>query len=199
MSIQIKYNYLEQAYPDMLEGIGMLVQKAKLSGRFDSVQLSEEETEQLQKAKELCELKIVELWDSREHPEFKGLCSTYFDIASQLPIQLDSELFVYEQLKLIAFGYLGEHWHFVRQYLKSHSSQFEAIQMGDNWNQRILTISFKAIVHLIRKENWQEISQSVVLINQLRQEQNDFENTFLNQVNEESRPYGAAELVSLYH
>ncbi len=199
MSIQIKYNYLEQAYPDMLEGIGVLIQKAKLSGRFDSVKLSEEEIEQLQKAKELCELKIVELWDNRERPEFKGLCSTYFDIASQLPIQLDSELFVYEQLKLIAFGYLGEHWHFVKQYLKSHSNQFEAIQMGDNWNQRILTISFKAIVHLIRKENWQEISQSVALINQLRQEQNDFENTFLNQVNEESRPYGAAELVSLYH
>lgn len=199
MSIQIKYNCLEQAYPDMLEGIGMLIQKAKLSGRFDSVQLSEEEIEQLQKAKELCELKIVELWDSREHSEFKGLCSTYFDIASQLPIQLNSELFVYEQLKLIAFGYLGEHWHFVKQYLKSHNSQFEAIQMGENWNQRILTICFKAIVHLIKKENWQEISQSVALINQLRQEQNDFENTFLNQVNEESRPYGAAELVSLYH
>lgn len=199
MSIQIKYNYLEQAYPDMLEGIGMLIQKAKLSGRFDSVQLSEEEIEHLQKAKELCELKIVELWDNREHLEFKGLCSTYFDIASQLPIQFDSELLVYEQIKLIAFGYLGEHWHFVKQYLKSHSNQFEAIQVGESWNLRILNISFKAIVHLIRKENWQEISQSVALINQLRQEQNDFENTFLNHVNQESRPYGAAELVSLYH
>lgn len=199
MSIQIKYNYLEQAYPDILEGIGMLIQKAKLSGRFDSVQLSEEEIEQLQKAKELCELKIVELWDNREQPEFKGLCSTYFDIASQLPMQWDSELLIYEQLKLIAFGYLGEHWHFVKQYLKNYSAQFEAIQVGESWNQRILTISFKAIVHLIKKENWQEIGQSVALINQLRQEQNDFENTFLNQVNEESRPYGAAELVSLYH
>lgn len=199
MSIQIKYNYLEQAYPDMLEGIGGLIQKAKLSGRFDSIQLLEEENEQLQKAKELCELKIVELWSNRDQSEFKGLCSTYFDIASQLPIHLDSELFIYEQFKLIAFGYLGEHWHFVKQYLKSHSNLFDAIQMGDNWNQRILAISFKAIVHLIRKENWQEINQSITLINQLRQEQNDFENTFLNQVNEESRPYGAAELVSLYH
>src|SRR5690625_1085927 len=107
MSIQIKYNYLEQAYPDMLEGIGVLIQKAKLSGRFESIQLSEEEVEQLQKAKELCELKIVELWSNRDQSEFKGLCSTYFDIASQLPIQLDSELLIYEQLKLIAFGYLG--------------------------------------------------------------------------------------------
>lgn len=199
MSIQVKYNYLEQAYPDMLEGIGMLVQKAKLSGRFNNVQLSEEEMSELQKAKELCELKIVELWDRRELPEFKGLCSTYFDIASQLPIKLDSELFVFEQIKIIAFGYLGEHWHFVRQYLMSQSNLFDTIQIGNDWNQRILTISFKAIINLVRKENWQEISQAIALINQLRKEQSDFENTFLDQVNEESRPYGAAELVSLYH
>mgnify|MGYP001215990458 CR=1 FL=1 len=172
MSIQEKYNFLEQAYPDMLEGIGMLIQKAKLSGRFNTLQLTETDIEQLQKAKEICELKIVELWNVREHEdfniEFKGLCSTYFDIASQLPIPWDSELLIYEQLKLIAFGYLGEHWHFVKQYLKSHSSQLENIQVDGNWNQRILTISFKAIVHLIKKENWNEISQSVKFINQLR-------------------------------
>ncbi len=199
MSIQIKYNYLEQAYPDMLEGIGVLIQKVKLSARFNSVQLSGEEIEQLQKAKELCELRIIELWENKEQVEFKALCSIYFDIASQLPIQWDSELVIYEQLKLIAFGYLGEHWHFVKQYIKIHNEDFDSIQVGETWNQRVLSISFRAIIHLIKKENWQEISQSVALINQLRHEQNDFENTFLNQVNEESRPYGAAELVSLYH
>lgn len=199
MSIQIKYDYLERAYPDMLDRIGMLIQKAKLSARFDSMSLSEEETEQLQKAKELCELRIIELWDQREQTEFKALCSTYFDIASQLPVLWNSELVIYEQLKLIAFGYLGEHWHFVKQYLKTHHLDFDAIQNGESWNQRILTLSFKAIIHLIKKENWQEINQAVTLINQLRQEQNDFENVFLNEVNEESRPYGAAELVSLYH
>src|SRR5690625_6485619 len=52
---------------------------------------------------------------------------------------------------------------------------------------------------LFRSENWQEINQAIELLNQLRQEQKDFENVFLNEVNEEGRPYGAAELVSLYH
>ncbi len=203
MSIQLKYNFLEQTYPDMLEGIGMLIQKAKLSGRFDDVQLSTEDVEQLLKSKELCELKIVELWDSREQQEycitFKGLCSTYFDIASLLPILWSSDLLIYEQIKLISFGYLGEHWHFVKQYLKAHDNEFNAIQTENNWNQRLLTVSFKAIVHLIKKENWDEVNKSVELINALRQEQSDFENTFLNQITEESRPYGAAEIVSLYH
>lgn len=200
MSIQVKYDYLEQAFPDMLEGIGMLMQKAKLAGRFDNVSLSEEDKERLLNAKELCELKIIELWENREHEvSFKGLCSVYFDIATLLPIEWGSELLIYEQLKLISLGYLGEHWHFVKQYLKANSDGFDAIQTDGSWNQRILGISFKAIINLVKKESWDEISQSVELINHLRREQDDLESSFLNQLNEDSRPYGAAELVSLYH
>lgn len=203
MSIQTKYHILEQAYPDMLEGIGMLIQKGKLSKRFESLQLNEEEVQELTKAKELCELRIIELWELRNEEEtsniFKSLCSTYFDIAGQLPVNVGDEYFVYEIFKLIAFGYLGEHWHFVKQYLKGLNEQIQNIEPDQSWNSRIMTISFKAVVHLVKKENWRDVSQAVELINQLRSEQNQFENTFLNQVNEESRPYGAAELVSLYH
>jgi replicative superfamily II helicase len=203
MSIQIKYSILEQAYPDMLAGIGMLIQKGKLSKRFESLQLIEAEIQELTKAKELCELRIIELWEQRNDEEteneFKALCSTYFDIACQLPSIVEDEYFVYETFKLIAFGYLGEHWHFVKQYLKGLNEQIQNIEPGQSWNNRVLTVSFKAIVQLVKKENWRDVSQAVELINQLRNEQNQFENTFLNQVNEESRPYGAAELVSLYH
>ncbi|QYH39195.1 DEAD/DEAH box helicase [Algoriphagus sp. NBT04N3] len=199
MSIQVKYNYLEQAYPDMLEGIGMLIQKGKLANRFDQVNLTDGDLAQLEKAKELCELRIIELWDVRDSAEFKALCSVYFDIASQIPINIENEYFILGQFKLIAFGYLGEHWHFVKQYLKGLDGQIQSLELGESWNNRILTVSFKAIVHLVKKENWRDISQAVELINQLRSEQNQFENNFLDQVNEESRPYGAAELVSLYH
>ncbi len=199
MSIQVKYNYLEQAYPYMLNGIGMLIQKGKLANRFEQVNLEDEDFAQLDKAKELCELRIIELWDVRDSTEFKALCSVYFDIASQIPIDIDNEYFIYEQFKLIAFGYLGEHWHFVKQYLKGLDDQIQSLVLGESWNNRILTVSFKAIVQLVIKENWRDISQAVELINQLRSEQNQFENNFLDQVNEESRPYGAAELVSLYH
>jgi superfamily II DNA/RNA helicase len=203
MSIQTKYHILEQAYPDMLAGIGMLIQMGKLSRRFTSLQLDEVEIQELNKAKELCELHIIELWELRNTEqtsnEFKALCSAYFDIASQLPAIVESEFFVYETFKLIAFGYLGEHWHFVKQYLKGLEEQIRGIELVDNWNNRILTVSFKAVVQLVKKENWRDVSEAVELINQLRIEQQQFEANFLNQVNEESRPYGAAELVSLYH
>ena len=199
MSIELKYNHLEQAYPDMLTGIGALIQKGKLSSRFESVELTEDEIQQLEKAKELCELRIIELWDNRDSQPFKALCASYFDIASQLSISTGSEYYIYEQFKLIAFGYLGEHWHFVRQYLKLNAEQIENLEAENDWNKRLLTLCFKALVGLVIKENWKDIGQSVQLINQLREEQNAFESNFLDQVNEESRPYGAAELVALYH
>ena len=199
MSIEVKYNHLEEAYPDILSGIGALIQKGKLSSRFESVELTEDDINHLEKTKELCELKIIELWDSRGSQKFKALCASYFDIASQVLISTESEYYIYEQLKLIAFGYLGEHWHFVRQYLKSNAEQIENLGGENDWNKRLLTLCFKALVGLVIKENWKDIDQSVQLINQLRDEQNDFESNFLDQVNEESRPYGAAELVALYH
>jgi superfamily II DNA/RNA helicase len=203
MSIQTKYQILKQAYPDILAGIDVLIQKGKLSKRFVNLQLREDEIQELHKAKELCELQIIELWekqyDEEKKNDFKALCSIYFDIAEQLPASLEDEYFIYETFKLIAFGYLGEHWHFVKQYLKALHEQIQGIKPGDNWNNRLLTASFKAIVQLVIKENWRDVSHAVRLINQLRIEQNQFENRFLNQVNEESRPYGAAELLSLYH
>jgi hypothetical protein len=199
MSIELKYNHLEQAYPGMLTGIGALIQKGKLSSRFESVELTQDDINHLEKAKELCELKIIELWDGRDSQKFKALCASYFDIASQVLISTESEYYIYEQFKLIAFGYLAEHWHFVRHYLKSTAEQIENLGVENDWNKRLLTLCFKALVGLVVKENWKDIDQSVQLINQLRDEQNDFESNFLDQVNKESRPYGAAELVALYH
>lgn len=203
MSLQDKYKLLEQAYPDLLAGISTLIQKGKLSKRFVSLQLTEVEIQELIKAKELCELRIIDLWDQRDDRQtaynFKSLCSTYFDIASQITVNIDDNYFKYESFKLIAFGFLGEHWHLVRQHLKRLSGEIQNIQLGDKWNNRILTVSFKAIVQLIIKENWRDVNEAVELINKLRTEQYQFENTFLSNVGEESRPYGAAELVSLYH
>lgn len=197
MSMQSKYRYLELSYPDMLDGIGTLIQKGKLAKRFDHVFLSDVDIQELEKAKELCELKILELWDSRTSKEFRSLCATYFDIATLLAENRDNEYFIYEQIKLITCGYLGEHWHFVKQYLKSQN--FEDLGNQESWNQRLLVLSYKALVGLIVKDNWRNIESSVALINQLREEQSNYESAFLNQVNEEVRPYGAAELVSLYH
>jgi replicative superfamily II helicase len=199
MSIEIKYRYLKNAYPDMLNGIGMLIQKAKISNRFEDEVLNSEENSELEKAKNLCELRIVEIWNNQNSEEFKALCSTYFDIAAQCDIELNNEYAIFEYIKIISFGYLGEGWHLVRQFLKNKQSKIDHLPISEKWNSRLLNISFKALVGLIRKNDWNDINESIRQIETLRSEQTQFEQNFLNQVNEDSRPYGASELVSLYH
>ncbi len=199
MSVQNKYKILEDFYPDLLQGIGTLIQKAKLSKRFNNINLTDEEIIRLNKAKELCELKIVEYWEEKDNETFKSLCSTYFDIAVLFPVNIDNEYFIYEQIKLFAFGYLGENWHFVRQYIKNNTEVFESLPNETDWSNRLLIISFKAIYHLIKKDSWEEINQAVKYINNLRQEQEEFETTYLSKFDDDNRPYAAAELIALYH
>lgn len=199
MSVQNKYKILEVLYPDLLRDIGALIQKGKLSKRFNNINLTDEEVIRLNKAKELCELKIVEYWDERDNETFKILCSTYFDIAELFPVNIDNEYFIYEQIKLFSIGYLGENWHFIRQYIKNNTEVFESLPGETNWSKRLLITSFKAIYHLIKKDSWKEINQAVKYINSLRQGQEGFEATYLSKFKDNSRPYAAAELVALYH
>lgn len=199
MRIIDKYNLLTEAFPDLLQDIGIIIQKGKLSKRFSSLQLSEQEKKELIKAKELCELKILELWSKQDTEEFKAFCSIYFDISTILPINISTDEDIYEIIKIIALGYLGEHSHFVKIFLNQHKDKFEDLEISEKWNSRLLRITFLVIVNLVIKNSWQDISKAVDLINQLRKEQKQYEESFLTQVQEESQPYGAAELVSLYH
>jgi hypothetical protein len=199
VSVKLKYQFLVDAYPELLERLDELIQKAKVSNRFENIHISQDEINHLSKAAELCELKIIELWDQQDTEEFKALCTTYFDIASQSTVHSNYEYYIYERIKLIAFGYLGEHWHFVSQYLQGNSFDVPDGDATMAWSTRVLSLSYKALEGLITRKSWQDISHSVDLINRLRKEQTDFENEYLNEVNEESRPYGAAELVSMYH
>ncbi|MBP9017523.1 MAG: DEAD/DEAH box helicase [Paludibacteraceae bacterium] len=196
-----KYQLLENFYPDLLSGITDIIQKGKIASRFPYIEMKEDEISILIKAKELSELKIIELWNNQDTEEFRALCSIYFDIATLLDkdFEFKNEEEIYELIKIISFGYLGEHNHFVKNYLISKKELIENISVPEQWNSRLLVTIFKGIVCLVAKHSWKDIDNAVILINQLRKEQKDFESKFLNTVNEDSRPYGSAELVSLYH
>ncbi|MDH7604335.1 MAG: DEAD/DEAH box helicase [Melioribacter sp.] len=194
-----KYKILEEFYLDLLLGISSIIQKGKLSNRFPSLQLSENEKSEIAKAKELCELKILELWNNQDDEKFKLLCSVYFDVSSLLIFNIKTEEDIYETIKLISIGFLGEHSHFVKAYLVQQKQKIEDLEIPDKWNSRLLLKIFKVIVQLVIKKSWNDISQAIELINQLRHEQKEFEEKYLKQIGSESQPYGAAELVSLYH
>ena len=79
MSTIKKYEILEKNYQDILGELSVLIQKARVSRRFNAVQLSESEKKLLQKAKEICELEINNYWNQKDSNEFLSLCITYFD------------------------------------------------------------------------------------------------------------------------
>jgi replicative superfamily II helicase len=197
MNVTEKYQLLTEAFPEILGDIGQFIQKGKLAKRFSTLSLTDEEVTELKKAKELCELKILELWQAHDSERFKAFCSTYFDIASLLPCECNSDEDVFETLKIISLGYLGEHGHFVKDYLKQIPT--ENLEIPQKWNSRLLRKCFQVIVALIIKKSWNDISNAIEQINRLRKEQSQFEESFLSQVKEEGQPYGAAEVVSLYH
>jgi len=194
-----KYKILEEYFPDLLQGISEIIQKGKLSKRFNTLLLDANKKNELIKAKELCELKILELWHNQDDEKFKILCSVYFDISTLLNFDIKTEEDIYEVIKLISLGYLGEHSHFVKDFLNLQKQKIEDLIVTDKWNSRLLNNIFKVIVSLVIKKSWKDISQAIELINELRNEQKEFEENYLNQLGEESQPYGAAELVSLYH
>jgi len=198
VSVQEKYRVLENAFPEMLEGIGTLIQKAKICNRFESLHLSSEEVQLLEKAKELSEVAILERWEEQDN-DFKALCSTQFDIASQLPIDVGEEYLFYEYIKLLCCAYLGENWHMARQFIKQKMDELTAIEPNGNWNIRLLQKSFMALVYLIKKDNWEDVDRAVTTIEELRKEQKDFEASFLSEQNGNAKPLASAELVALYH
>jgi superfamily II DNA/RNA helicase len=194
-----KYQILERQYPEILQGISIIIQKAKIALRFNKVKLTDVEWEKLSKAKELCEISIIEEWDNQDSNEFKRLCSIYFDIAVLLPLLDEKTDAIFELIKLIALGYLGESWHLVRQYLKSLPIDHLCYSKDEKWNKKLLITAFCSLIHLIRKDNWQELQEAIEYINALRREQAHFESDYLDeQIPGEKRP-AASELIALYH
>lgn len=198
-TVNPKYQALLEAYPNMLGGIDVLIEKAKISTRFESIDLTSDENEKLEAAKDLCELRIIELWEQKDSVDFKALCSTYFDLASQIDYTEEKEGLLFEYLKIIAFGYLGEGWHQVRQYISLQITKLNELQLEDTWNRKLLQNSFNALILLIRKKDWRDINNAVDILNQLRNDQNQFESSFLNEVAVENKIQSVTELVSLYH
>lgn len=193
-----KYKLLEDYFPEFLQGINVIIQKGKIAKRFPELYLTNEDIQKLIKAKEITELKIIELWKEQDNPRFKQLCSIYFDLATLFANNLETDEDIYELIKTIAFGYLGEHHHLVRDYLIQEKKIWN-INISNDWNKRLFIQSVKALVSLVIKKSWKDIEDSIDLINNLRKEQIDFEDKYLNKIREESQPYGAAEIVSLYH
>lgn len=181
-----KYQLLERAYPDLLQDIASIIQKEKLS---------DSEKEIIIKAKELCQLKVWELWDNQDNEDFTEFCSIYFDIAILLENEIKNDHDIYEIIKIISLGYLGDRPNLLKNFLISQKDKFDNIEIPEKWNSRLLRKCFKAIVLLIMGSP----QEAIDLLRQLRSEQRQFEKKYIMENITENRPGGFYEITSLYH
>jgi len=172
--------------------------KNKLSGKQD---LTQAERESLEKILEIYELAIIDLWDKEEKKnEFSTLSKKCFDILQIFPIPQDDVSQIKHIIKLISYSYLGEKWEDGRRFLIEMKEAWE-IDINDKttWDERLFKKTYLAILYLVRKNSWEDLSNAINLINDLRDEQKKYEEKYLNSVEVEFKKGATLEIASFYH
>ena len=180
---------------------GIISEKKFENKLFGKHALTQEERELLERILEIYELTIIDLWDKEEKKnEFSTLSKKCFDIFQILPLPQDDISKIKHILKLVAYSYLGEKWEDGRRFLKEEKNTCE-IEINDEntWDERLFKKTYLAILYLVRKDSWEDLSNAVNLINELRDEQKKYEEEYLKSVETEFKKGAVLELASFYH
>ena len=194
-----KFIALEQAYPDKLVGIQKVIAKAKLHNRLSSLSITDKDLKLLHLAKDLAEFEIIRLWDKQNEKQFVQFCAIFLDLSTLLPLPLVKLNRIYELLKIIFLGYMGEGWQIVRRYLIENEAEIARETISDTWNERLIEKIFFSLFYTIRKNSWQDLTLAATWIDQLRKEQKEFEEKYLTDAGVTEKRQVALELASLYH
>ena len=157
---------------------------------------------------EIYELAIIELWgfafdkSSENHgkkADFHKYCKECFYLLQVLPIPDKPILKIRHVLKLLTYSYLGEKWEDMRRILIENKGIWNLTNTSPDWDMKLFSTIYLAILHLTKKEKWEDLNETSKLIVQLREEQNQFEKTYLDGRQDKFKVGAAYELASLYH
>ena len=163
----------------------------------------------IEKVIETYELAVVDYWkyafdgNSKNYEKkqiFHQICKECFSLMEVYPIPKNPIQKIIHILKLIAYAYLGEKWEDMKRYLKEHDEVWQIELLKDStWDYRLFVNIYKAILHLTRKESWEDLSDSIKIILKLREEQKKFEKEYLNKIKDEYKRSSVLQLASFYH
>lgn len=206
--IKIEEHWLISTIADDLLIVKNFVIKKKLEERFQrEFTYSPEQLEMMNKVLNVLELASIDLIRRIENKEenitelFAQVCAEYFTIAQNRPAPSDPINKIKFILKLISFSYLGEKWEDGRRFLieKEAIWKFDFEVEEKDWDLLLLKKSYLAIIYLVRKNNWSDLSNALEIIGTLRNEQNKFEENYFNSINLEFKRGAAYEVASFYH
>ena len=147
---------------------------------------------------DMYEFSIAEKWksfessDKDERSKFQIMCIECFTLMQALDVPPESIPKIIHALKILTYGYLGERGESVGRLLSE--DKFD-VDESSEWNTRVFTTIYKAILHMVQKKSKQDLQRTASLIHQLRSEQNKYEKPYL----ESSQKGSVYELASLYH
>ena len=130
---------------------------------------------------------------------FNRYCKECFQLLQSLPIPDEPIEKIKHVLKLFTYSYLGEKWEDMRRILIKDDTLQDLKNILPDWDARLFSTIYQAILHLVKKETWEDLSKTSELIIQLRNEQKQFEEAYLNDRQDEFKLGAACELGSLYH
>jgi len=157
---------------------------------------------------EVYELAIIELWkyafDKKSENvdkknEFHQLCKNCFNLLEVLPVPTDQIKRIKHVLKLMTYSYLGEKWEDMNRILKNNDEIWKVSTDSSEWDLRLFSTIYLAIVHLIRKKDSEDLKQASKLIEKLRAEQKKYEKLYLENRDLAFQKGAAYDLAALYH
>ena len=199
---EVSHWIIDELPNDILKRVEELINEKKFENKlFGKQDLTQEERELLEKILEIYELAIIDLWDKEEKKnEFSTLSKKCFDVLQIFPIPREDISKIKHILKLVAYSYLGEKWEDGRRFLIEEENAWRIETSDENmWDERLFKKTYMAILYLVRKNSWEDLTNVVNLINELRDEQKNYEEKYLNSVDTEFKKGAALELASFYH
>jgi len=187
---------------DFVKKVDGIIGKKKFERKlFARSSLSDEEYKLLNKALEVYELVLIDLWNNKEKKdEFSAFSKKCFDILQVFPIPSDDILKIKHVLKLVVYSYMSEKWEDGRRFLIEENDVWEiGVDKEDSWDELLFKKIYLAILYLVRKNSWEDLRNAVELINDLRKEQKKYEESYLNSIDPEFKKGAALEIASFYH
>ncbi|MCL6446340.1 MAG: hypothetical protein K6T83_23320, partial [Alicyclobacillus sp.] len=166
----------------------------------------DDDSELVETAVHVCEIAALEWWDAARFPDgenaenarkFGQVCGIACTLLQALPLPASPEAKVSHILRVIALGYLADRATDVRRWINELGDEVWVEMEG--WNGRLASKILETWVRLVRRKDWDEVSQIAQIIHALRQEQREQEGTYLANQNKEDVAATSWQLISFYH
>lgn len=164
-----------------------------------------EDNDHLNNIIELLELSALELQsetfdNNQDKNEFYKIYQDLFFLIRVLPIPQEEISKIKHIYKIIAYSYLGQKWESGRRFLIENSDIIKVnIKEEEAWDIRLFKKIYMAFIHLVRKNDWRDLTKASEFIAELRNEQRQYEKEYLSSLSVDSLKGGSYELFGLYH